>query len=379
MDSLYRADNFEAVITLIRAELRRVRGGHLKPDAEIDSTLTMSERAYLASLWRAAGVVFRAQSMWDAALTAFSMAVRLNPQDHDSHTYMGMILLTLGRFAEGWRAYAHRWQANIWVEKMRYPAEALWDGVIHPNLPLLLWCEQGFGDAIQFSRYAPWLQAQGASVTLVASSELKSLFLSAWPQITVLTFDEIQEFAGFHLPLLDVPVIWRGPLPAAPYGVPYLPLPETYEPSVGQVRVGLCWSGRTTHPDDAIRSMNFENLLPLLEIDGIEWVCMQKEQANPGLEAGLSAVDLSGDFLATAKHVANLDLVISVDTSIAHLAAAMGKPVWLMLPTVPDWRWMLVHELTPWYPNMRLFRQVTRQDWKPVIMAVRQALASFTS
>jgi hypothetical protein len=322
--------------------------------------------------WIALGIVYRALARWDEAVNAFSQALRLSPDDPTASTYLGMILLGLGRFREGWAAYRARWGVSNWPDRMRYPAGTLWDGVPRAGLRLLLWCEQGFGDAIQFARYAPWLQSLGMAVTLEAPIELRPLFAQSWPQLG--NSSESGRFDA-HLPIMDLPAAWRGgPLLALPQASPYLRLDTQPRLAASdRMRVGIVWAGRPSHPDDRLRSIPVSLLQSLISTARVDWIALQKDAAvwPDGVVRSLAP---DADFLETARVIARLDLVVTVDTAVAHLAGALGKPVWVMLPFVPDWRWMLEREDSPWYPTMRLFRQTDSRDWSEVLARVATAL-----
>lgn len=323
-------------------------------------------------LWIAAGVLHRALGQWDHAADAFLKALQLSPGNRQARAYLGMIRLTQGRFAEGWRDYRSRWGGMQWTDRMRHPPASLWDGSMHPRLRLLLWCEQGYGDALQFVRYVPWLRSLGLHVALEAPAPLLPLFAANWPGLPLFPQGQVQGRFDAHLPLMDLPAVWRGPLLAQPQGVPYLRAAPA-RPETGMPQVGIAWAGRPTHPDDAIRSMAPDLLEPLWACPGVAWIGLQKDTTDlpAAVRDGVAQVN---DFLRLAELVAGIDLVITVDTAVAHLAGALGKPVWLMLPYVPDWRWMLEHENTPWYPTMRLFRQGRRNDWQGVVHRVAAAL-----
>jgi len=327
------------------------------------------------ALYKACGVVLRAFGRFAEAESAFGAALALAPADAEAATCLGMLRLLHGDFADGWRLYRNRWRLSHWPTKMRYPEAHLWDGEVQPGMRLLLWCEQGFGDAIQFARYIPWLHGQGIDLVVEAHSPLSRLFVENWPTVEHLRPGRNE--CTVHLPLMDIPGVWRGPLTTLAESVPYLRVrAEALETRSrgGAARIGLAWFGRPEHPDDKERSLSTAEASSLAAYGtGLQWVSLQQDGAAPtvGVERALGR---DGDFLDTARVIAGLDLVISVDTAVAHLAAAMGKPVWMLLPPVPDWRWGLHGELTPWYPNMRLFRRKERQDWSAVIGAVHIAL-----
>ena len=365
---------------------------------------TMQEAAraapHNAAVQAALGVALRFNAMIEDAAGAFSRALALQPGRADAAVYLGMIRLAQGRQAEGWPLYMARWRNPNWVEKLRYPEKDLWQGKVAPGTRLLLWGEQGFGDTLQFCRYAPWLlrlmKTQGATLALEVPAPLQSLFRATWPFMDIFVAGETRGNFDAHLPLMDLPSRWGnlvgdGGLPYLPFPAPYLSaLPDpvaaqrgaTSMPAGGNgelLRVGIAWQGRLTHPDDRWRSLPPGQLQSLFNVPGIRWVSLQKSEA-PGGAGGHPAwlpddMAQCRDFADTARIVDGLDLVISIDSAVAHLAGALGKPVWLLLPMVADWRWQLQGDATPWYPDMRLYRQAQREGWPRLLARVAEDLA----
>lgn len=338
-------------------------------DSRFDEALAMLEAAGGGTAHPLAyGVVQRARGRLDLAAAAFQQVLRNRPDDPTAHTYLGMVRLMQGRMAEGWAAYRARWSVPGWPSRMLYPAEHLWDGRLCPGLRLLLWCEQGYGDALQFARFVPWLAAQGIAVTLQCPAPLRRLFAANWPSLPLLDEADGQIHAfDAHLPVMDLPAVWRGPLPGLPMGVPYLRAPPPEGPvNPGRRRIGVAWTGRPTHPDQHWRCVAPEVFERVLSLEGVDWLGLQPDETR--LPRGLAGNLPTGvDFWDTARLVAGLDLVLTVDTAVAHLAGAMGKPVWVLLPFAPDWRWGLHGGATPWYPTLRLFRQAKPGDWPSVL------------
>jgi len=328
-----------------------------------------------SALYKASGVVLRALGRFAEAENAYRASLALEPDDAEAATCLGMLRLLQGDFTAGWSLYRNRWRFSHWPTKMRHPEAHLWDGTLQPGLRLLLWCEQGFGDAIQFARYIPWLHGQGIALVMESPKELARLFRVSWPGVEFLRPGRTECTA--HLPLMDIPAVWRGPLTTLAESVPYIrvqPAATDRRNGGAAMRVGLAWFGRPEHPDDKERSLSGAAMSALVSHGpDVQWISLQKDAPMPvaGVEAPLGG---DGDFLDTAHVVAGLDLVISVDTAVAHLAAAMGKPVWMLLPAVPDWRWRLHVDYTPWYPTMRLFRRKDREGWLEVIGAVHSEL-----
>lgn len=346
------------------------------------------------------GVALRFAGQLEEAANAFSRALQLQPERADAQVYLGMIRLAQGRQQEGWPLYRARWRDANWTAKLRYPESALWEGRVTSGLRLLLWGEQGFGDTIQFSRYVPWLQrelsSRGASLALEVPVPLLALLRQSWPAVEIFSIGETRGRFDAHLPLMDLPsrcgnAVGAGALPYQPMALPYLAaLPDPLAAQRGAspipagndrapLRVGIAWRGRASHPDDRWRSIRASELQTLFAVPGIRWVSLQKGDAD-GHPVWLPE-DLAqcADFADTARIVASLDLVISIDSAVAHLAGALNKRVWLLLPKVADWRWQLAGEDTPWYPDMRLFRQAADEDWPQVATRVAAQLTSLTA
>jgi hypothetical protein len=350
-----------------------------------------------ASLWTALGVALRFEARLEVAASAFAKALALEPGQAEAQVYLGMIRLAQGRQAEGWPLYQARWRARGWPERMRYPPGVLWQGRVSAGTRLLLWAEQGLGDTLQFARYAPWLQqqlhAQGASLVLEVPRPLQALLQQSWPALEIAAMGQVRGRFDVHLPLMDLPNRWGGTgpprLPYQPGATPYLSLaggdtvaaPGTPCPTAlahgstrATLKVGLAWQGRPSHPDDALRSLPAAAFAPLFEMPGLAWTSLQKDaREHPAWLPQTMAA--SQDFLDTARVVQGLDVVISIDSAIAHLAGAMGKPVCVLLPPVPDWRWGLSAERTPWYPSMRLFRRGAQEGWNDVMRRIGACLS----
>jgi hypothetical protein len=320
-------------------------------------------------------VVLRAMGDYEAAIQEAQAVLRVQPGHTQAKTYLGMLRLHMGH-ADGWQLYRNRWDTPAWTETMHYPKAHLWDGRIQPNTTVLFWAEQGFGDTLQFVRYLPWLQQQGLQLQLQCPEPLQALFAQTLPQVPLFQPQPGSTSAfDAHLPLLDLPSLLPNFNPAF-CNAPYLHIASAPTHTRGTVhpgvRVGMVWAGRPTHTDDANRSIHTAQLAPLWTVPGVHWVNLQQgEHAAP---APLGKPQVFGNFLDTARCIADLDLVITVDTSVAHLAGAMGKPVWVLLPFVPDWRWGVHTAQTPWYPSMRLYRQQRVGDWQGALNAVADDL-----
>ncbi len=251
--------------------------------------------------------------------------------------------------------------------------------------------EQGLGDTIHFVRYAPLIAARGAKVILAVQKPLKELACTV-PDISgVFTDgDRLPDF-DLHCPMLSVPIAFKTDLATIPADIPYLrPYQERIEkwrarvPDNGRMRVGIVWAGSSGHTKDRSRSIPLERFARILAVPDIDFISVQKDvsQAQAALLDAHGVVQLGQqfeDFADTAAVVAMLDLLVAVDTSVAHLAGAMGKAVALLLPFAPDWRWLLHRTDSPWYPSMRLFRQAAVADWDTPLEQLRQELSDAAS
>ncbi len=335
------------------------------------------------------GIVLREMGMLDEARTAYRRAIALKPGYPEAHHNLALLLLLQGEFLEGWNEFEWRWRCKQFLSPRRTFGQAQWDGSDLAARTILLHAEQGFGDTIQLVRYVPLVAARGGQVVLEAAPELRRLLqgtrgIARW----VDAGDALPPF-DVHCPLLSLPMAFGTTLQNIPHTVPYVQADaegvERWRKELsgdGRRKVGLAWAGEPTHGNDRNRSLSLSALAPLADAKGVTFYSLQKGDAakqatNP--PAGMELIDRTAeltDFADTAAFIANLDLVISVDTAVAHLAGAMGKPVWTLLPFVPDWRWLMQREDSPWYPTMRLCRQRGRGDWGSVISRVAEALSS---
>jgi tetratricopeptide (TPR) repeat protein len=310
----------------------------------------------------------------DEAKAHLRKALQLLPDFELAELDLAFALLLGGEMAEGWRMYARRWRDG---ERMKRPAffrpELEWKGPREQPLHgrrVAIYAEQGYGDVIQFIRYAALMQRDGATVYGVVHAELAELIEDSMPGVLCLNGQRRIE-ADFHVALMDLPVHYGTTLESVPAAVPYLKAAEDkvlqwrerLAPWSGRFRIGLAWTGSPRQVNNMNRAMPLRELIAITELPGVQCFSLQKSDAGeladlPGAPAKL--VDLTGewrDFTDSAAMLQNLDLVITVDTAIAHLAGALARPVWVMLAPNADWRWLLDREDSPWYPTMRLFRR----------------------
>jgi tetratricopeptide (TPR) repeat protein/ADP-heptose:LPS heptosyltransferase len=335
------------------------------------------------------GLAYHDKGQIEEALRQYQKALKIKPDSVFPHWNMSLSLLLSGNFAEGWKEYEWRWKTKYSMP--RNFSQPLWDGTDINGKTILLHGEQGFGDSIQFIRYAPLVAARGAQIIIECQKELVSLLKTAACVEQVIAHgDPLPEF-DVHCPLMSLPLVFNTNPGTIPAQIPYLHADkksvqrwkEKLLSDGPNVKIGLAWAGRPTHTMNRFRSLNLNTFAPLTRIHNADYYSLQKgnesEQAiNPPQRMRLinHTSDLI-DFADTAALIQNLDLVISVDTAVAHLAGALGKPVWTLLPFSPDWRWMLKREDSPWYPTMRLFRQQKPGEWELVISKIMEALNRF--
>lgn len=331
----------------------------------------------------------------DEAMLCLRKSVEMSPGFALGHWNLSLALLGSGDFTQGWREYEWRWHWDRFPEPRRLLPLPLWRGEDLYGKRILVWTEQGFGDAIHTVPLALRLLEQGADVYLEAPAQLVRLFKISFPTITVierpdnphaLTLDTALDFVVPLMSLTDRLSLRVEDLPLAKS---YLRADQTDQvvwqerlPAANRPRIGVIWAGRPAHSEDNRRSIPFEIFKPLFEQEGVDWCSLQVGEGKSELLEGLSIEDLSpylNDFADTAAAMAQLDLIITVDTGPMHLAAACGRPVWHLARNPPDWRWSLAEETSPWYPSMQIFRQHKAGDWEQVISDVQAALRRFVA
>jgi tetratricopeptide (TPR) repeat protein len=346
---------------------------------------------------------------YDEALALCRRALEIAPDYPSSHWAHGLLLLRTGQFLEGWREYEWRWKCDYFPSARWSFPQPQWDGSPLAGRTILFHAEQGFGDTLHFIRYVCLVAQRLAAgdtgkLILQCQPQLKELF-GCLPGISqFLTPDDPLPSFDVHLPLMSFPYIFGTTVETIPANVPYLH-PDPHKAALwrdrlaasdgappGTRRVGLVWHGNVLHRNDRHRSMTLSALAPLSAVPGICFHSLQIGSAaaeihqlaeaagGVGGSGGGRVLDHANDlhsFSDTAAVIANLDLVIAVDTAVAHLAAAMGKPTWVMLSLPAEWRWLLYRDDSPWYPTVRLFRQTRADDWPPVVASVRDALTTF--
>jgi hypothetical protein len=347
----------------------------------------------LAGLWHNLGLARMAASRPEQAVQCFRTALELAPQEARIRRDLGIALLGSGQFGEGLVAHEARWdelQKNpIWDSGI-----PRWEGQDLAGRTIIVHHEQGFGDTIQFCRFLPWLKERGAHVIAAVPQPLLRLIAISGLADEVAEVNGPPPPADYHSPMLSVPAflgltletIPFGPPGASMAGAPYLRAPDNglgipiHKPAGCLLTVGLCWAGSSGYVPDMRRSMPFHHMLQLVDLPQLSFVSLQKGErvadiANHGMRSLIG--DLSGilgDFADTAAALMQVDLVVSVDTSVLHLAGALGRPTIALLSNWRCWRWLTGRDDTPWYPSMRLVTQETPGDWPGVIDQVKSII-----
>ena len=328
----------------------------------------------------------------EEALNSYNQALALDPTYVEAYWNKALALLQLGRFSEGWVLHESRWAKPSFQPIVRHFPQPLWDGSFHVNgKTLLLHAEQGLGDTLQFIRYVEFVKYLGARIVLEVQAPLVPLFDGLFGlEALVKQGDPLPPFEC-HCPLMSLPLAFQTTLSSIPNAIPYLkPSPEKERFWAGnlrptsQLRVGLVFSGDPRHQNDKHRSIPLAELMAALPTS-FEYVSLQSEIRDTDRQALEDSERLVHfgpelkDFSDTAALCAQMDVVVCVDTSVAHLSGAMGKPTFLLLPYNPDWRWLLKRTDSPWYPTMKLFRQAQLGSWQSALEKVSADLHKIVS
>ncbi len=341
------------------------------------------------------GVVLNTQERSAEALENYKQALQLDPDYTEVHWNLSLVLLRTGRLTEAWNEY--EWRRNPELGMTTYPhcyEIPRWDGSCFTSKRLLVHYEQGLGDTLHFVRYLPMVKARGGTVILEVRKPLYRL-LQSFPGVDELieasSYNKPAVKFDYHVSLMDLPKIFATTLETIPAEVPYIhacPTKAEYwrkKLANTDLKVGIVWAGSSMHGKDRYRSCTLKCFAPLTKIEGVRLYGLQKGEAAAQAEEVANEMAITNlgtefeDFSDTAAVIENLDIVISVDTAVLHLAGAMGKPVWALLSFSPDWRWMLNRRDSPWYPTMKLFRQKERCQWQPVFQRVAEELRTMAA
>jgi tetratricopeptide (TPR) repeat protein len=335
------------------------------------------------------GFVLHDLRRWDEALASYQQAIDARPDYAEPRWNMSLLHLLRGDYARGWDLFEWRWKTEDIAPQFRAFAEPLWLGQEDiAGKSVLIHSEQGLGDTIQYARYVHEVAGRGAKVVFETPAALQSLMASSFPEARVVAKNAPHGGVDFQVPLASLPLAFGTTVETIPARVPYLAVEDARQRQWNErlgprtkKRIGIAWAGNPAQRNDHNRSMAFRHLAPLLEMD-FEFHCLQKDLRPGDGEALAKFPKLKrwdaqlGDFADTAALANALDLVISVDTSIAHLAGALGRPTWILLTWMADYRYFLDREDSPWYPTARLFRQPRPGDWDAVVERARLALAA---
>lgn len=359
--------------------------------AEFEAVLAADP--HYAAAWTNLGNCLLSRNRISQAISCYDRALALRPRDASALWNRGIAQLTTGNLLEGWTGYEERFAVRRSALDRAFPVP-VWKGESLAGKRILVHAEQGLGDTLQFCRYIPMLAAAGAKVyfecqpallPLLGSLAGGAVLIPRRPSRGAASVEDLPE-TDFHIPLLSLPAVFVTSLDTIPAVSSYLQSAaerrthwhQRLAPLKEKLRCGIVWQGNPKHRNDHLRSIPAEALRPLSRMPGVALVSLQYRCAAPD---GLAALDLGhelGEFDDTAALIQSLDLVISVDTSIAHLAGALGQRIWTLLAYAPDWRWMLERGDSPWYPTMRLFRQPGPGDWPGTVANVAAALAEQT-
>lgn len=358
-------------------------------DAAIESVQqALSVNPKAAQAWLLLGSLNYEQGDIDAAVKGFRQSIRLDPEQAQTHFNLSQCLLLQGHFREGWAE--HEWRGETVAQQAlnRGFKAPQWRGEPLTGKTILLHAEQGLGDTLQFVRYVTLLKASGAKVIVECQRPLVRLLKTMDGIDAVIARDDPLPLFDYYAPLMGLPFLFRTELASIPAPVCYLHAPAGAGPMLpgdARPKVGLCWAGNPEHSNDANRSIRLGLFEPMVRNlrDRVQFVSLQAgprgAERNSYLwaDAMFDAGAIVTDFADTASVLEQLDLLISVDTSVLHLAGAMGCPAWGLLPFVPDSRWLLQREDSPWYPSIRLFRQTTPGDWATILAQLNESLQAF--
>ena len=375
-NALFRADRYQEAAA---AQMQAIKlcGGKKERGEEVD-------QFGRAGLWHNLGLARMAAGKPDQAVHCFRTGLTLAPDEHRIKRDLGCALLGCGEYPEGLLYHEARW-----AELAKYPiwdsGIPRWDGEDLEGKTIIAHHEQGFGDTLQFCRFLPQLRAGGAHVIAAVSQPLLRLIAISGLADEVCLVNDPPPPADFHVPMMSVPLHLGTTLETIP-SAPYLRAPDTglgipiLKPAGVRLMVGLCWAGSSGYVPDMRRSMPLEHILPLIEMPELAFVSLQKgERVDDIRRVGMRSHigDLSGilgDFADTAAAMMQLDLVISVDTSVLHLAGALGRPAIGLFSNWRCWRWLTERDDSPWYPSLRLCTQASPGDWTGVVQTVRQVI-----
>jgi Flp pilus assembly protein TadD len=355
-------------------------------NGDLDGALLTAERAASlapenGSARNAVGMIYRELGIFDAAKNNFSEAIELSPDDPAPRSNLALLNLLHGQWSKAWPDYEARVQLPNFEMSWGMPAVPKWEGQDLSGQAIVVLSEQGFGDSIHYARFLPLLAEKAGDTLFAVQPELAPLMRSLSPNVSIIEPNQPLPDIHFYSLLLSLPGHLGITGPEDIDGSAYLTAPELPKAlskllsKLDGLKVGINWRGAPRHSEDFKRSIDLEAISPLLDVDGVSFVSL--DFSDSGQKKPENITDFSShisDFGDSAALVNALDLVISVDTSTVHLAGALGTDCWAMIPFVPDWRWQLEGDTTPWYDSVKLFRQPERNDWAGVIERIKSAL-----
>jgi tetratricopeptide (TPR) repeat protein len=345
------------------------------------------------------GVALAHTDKWDEAIAQFLDTLDRTPDNIESHYNVATTSLLLGRMERGWQEFEWRWQLEGMRPYQRKFTAPQWQGEDLTGRTLVVHDEQGFGDTFHFSRYVALLAGRAGRLIFECHAEVSKLMrLSMTQDIEVVprvaSFPDVEGLpdCDYQIPLLSLPRVFETRLDTIPAATPYMHAdPGEVRQWAGRLshlrrpRIGLIWAGRPTHAQDTDRSLRLAQLAPLATVPGATFLSLQKGEPAAQVASapsGMAIHDFTSelaDFADTAAFLGSVDLVITVDTAMAHLSGALGRPVWMLNRYLPDWRWLLEREDSPWYPTLRQFRQTSPRGWDGVIDRLAQALGDYVA
>ena len=341
----------------------------------------------LASAYNNIGNAYVDQEMWGEAIASFNRAIHIDASNPEPHWNLSLVLLLTGDLKNGFREYEWRWEKRDFSSRIRDFAQPMWDGSPLDGRRLLLHAEQGKGDSIQFIRYLKEIDKGGGSIIVECQDPLVRLFSTFSELDTIISAGESIPDFDLHAPLMSLPYLMGTEMDTIPADIPYIEIDGGVsvvdELDETKLNVGIVWAGSPVHRKNSSRSIELSNFTGLAGVERIQLYSLQVGEREDDLRLlpdSVNFIDLAdriGDYLDTARMIKSLDLVISVDTSVAHLAGALGTPVWILLQPDNDWRWLLDREDSPWYPSARLFRQKRAGGWNAVFEDVRTSLLDY--